>query len=74
MEARSQVGQPAFGVGTQRVFVWASWVLLVSAVLDAVTTQVLLTSPGRYEANPVAESIIRHVGLPAVGSPERHRG
>jgi hypothetical protein len=65
VEARSQVLGPVAGPGAERVFAWASWVLLVSAMLDAVTTQVLLATPGSREANPIAESIIRAFGLPA---------
>ena len=46
-----------------RIWYWALRVLLVAAILDAVTTYVSLGTPGVEESNPIGRSLIDGVGL-----------
>jgi hypothetical protein len=43
---------------------WALRVLLVAAVLDALTTYLAFAQPGTHERNPVALHLIALLGLP----------
>jgi hypothetical protein len=43
---------------------WALRVLLVAAILDALTTYVAFARPGTHERNPVALHVIETLGLP----------
>ena len=42
---------------------WSLWILLVAAVLDALTTYISLQSPDPRESNPLGRSLISELGL-----------
>ena len=46
-----------------RIAYWALRILLVAAILDAVTTYISLGTPGIEESNPIGRTVIDGIGL-----------